>query len=217
MARRLALLAAALFSTSASLCAEIQWEKPIQEFHRSPQDRSVEAKFAFKNVGSTPVTIDNIRTSCGCTTADLEKRTYAPGESGEVKVKFTFGSRVGGQRKTIRVFTSDEKEPAILDLRVFIQEAITITPTLVFWRNGETPSAKTVQITTQPNPLVRIKGVRSSNPKFTATLEPQKPGESYKVTITPTETSGKQSAEISVDTDYPSDSPRTYLIYARVK
>jgi hypothetical protein len=218
MVRIPALLTLALLASYGDAFAEIHWDKPVQEFHRSPQDRSIVAKYAFKNTGTSAVTIDNIRTSCGCTSADLEKRTYGPGESGEVTVKFTFGSRVGPQRKTIRVFTSDnEKEPTVLDLRVYIEEAVTVTPSLVFWRVGEPATAKAVQITTQPSPAVKIKGVRTSDPSITAKLEPINPGESYKVTITPTATNAKQSVEISVDTDYPPDAPRTYLIYARIK
>jgi hypothetical protein len=217
MIRRLILLGVGLMA-AGPLRAELRWEKPIQEFHRTPQDKSVEAKFAFKNVGAAPVTIENIRTSCGCTSADPDKKTYAPGESGEIKAKFTFGGRIGGQRKLIRVFTSDRgNEPAVLDLRVFIEEPLKVNPALVFWRTGEAPSPKTVQITAAPDRPVRVKEVTTSGPAFKATLQTIKAGEEYAISIVPTGTAGKQVGVINIETDFPPDAPRIYKVHARVK
>ena len=62
-------------------------------------DKEVVAEFNFKNVGTTPVTIRDLTTSCECTAAELAKRTYAPGEAGTVKAVFTpgdHGSTFGG-------------------------------------------------------------------------------------------------------------------------
>ena len=217
MLRRLLVPAAGLL-LAGPLHAELRWTQPVQEFHRSPQDKFVEATYTFKNAGSQPVSIENVRTSCGCTSADPDKKTYAPGESGEIKVKFTFGGRLGGQRKTIRVFTSDNgNEPTILDLRVFIEEPLKLTPALVFWRNGDTPSAKLIQINAGPERPVNVTGVRSSSPAFTATLQTIKAGEQYAVAVTPSGTGERRAGEISIETDYPPDAPRTYKVHARVK
>jgi len=60
-----------------------------------PSDAAVEAGFAFRNAGDAPVTITGVRTSCGCTAAALEQKTYAPGESGRIDVRFGFGARTG--------------------------------------------------------------------------------------------------------------------------
>ena len=64
---------------------------------------------------------------------------------------------------------------------------------------------------------VRIKGVTSSNPRLPAKLETIKTGEQYVVSVQPSDTVQKESAEISVLTDFPADAPRTYILQARVK
>ena len=198
--------------------AELKWERTVQQFQRVPDDKACEARYAFRNTGSTPITIKSLRSSCGCTTAKLDKKTYAPGEQGEVVLKFTFGDRKGNYLKGVTV-TTDEKsaEPVVLKLFVDIHDPLTVTPALVFWRTGEATGAKSVQLTADPNQQVRIKSVTSSNPNFKTTLQTAQAGQQYSVAITPTGTAQKDSAEITVQTDFPADAPHAYTIYARIK
>ena len=198
--------------------AELKWERTVQQFQRVPDDKACEARYAFRNTGSTPITIKSLRSSCGCTTAKLDKKTYAPGEQGEVVLKFTFGDRKGNYLKGVTV-TTDEKsaEPVVLKLFVDIHDPLTVTPALVFWRTGEATAAKSVQLTADPNQQVRIKSVTSSNPNFKTTLQTAQAGQQYSVAITPTGTAQKDSAEITVQTDFPADAPHAYTIYARIK
>ena len=215
--RSLAFLAALLFLTDRGL-AELKWDKPVQSFQRTPADGEIEVHFTFRNAGAAPVTIKTLRSSCGCTTAHLEKKTFAPGEAGEVVAHFVFGDRKGPHRKTIEVRTDDAPmEPVMLDLRVNIHDPLTIAPALVFWKRGEPGEAKTVQLTVDAEQHVRIKSVVSSNPRVAAKLETIKVGEQYAVSVTPVDTTQKESAEISVLTDFPADAPRIYILHARVK
>ena len=85
-------LLALLLFPAVSAFAQLRWEKTVQSFERSPGDPAVEATYPFKNTSTVPVTIKKLRTSCGCTAAKLEKRTYAPGESGEIAAKSMFGA-----------------------------------------------------------------------------------------------------------------------------
>lgn len=197
--------------------ADLKWEKPWQEFHRLPSDGHVEAKYTFRNEGKKPVTIRKVKTSCGCTSAKLAKDTYAPGEQGEVAVRFTFGDRTGAHRKVITVTSDDQPEPTELNIVVWIDEPLKLTPTLVYWKTGEAPAPKTVQITGDGKTPVRIKSVASSNPRLAARLEKSKDDDTYTVTITPADTGSKASADIVLETDFPADQPRSYTIFARIK
>ena len=207
----------AILFLAAPLRAELVWEKPFQSFHRLPSDGRLETKFAFRNGGKTPVTVQKVRTSCGCTSAKLGKDTYAAGESGEISVRFTFGDRKGPHRKIITVLTDDKPEPTELSLQVVIHEPLAITPALVFWKTGEASAVKSVQLTAEAGTSVRVKSVTSSNPRLLAKLETIKAGAQYAVAITPADTSKKESAEITVETDFPADQPRSYTIHARIK
>lgn len=206
----------AFLAVTTLVHADIVWEKQVQEFHRVPDDGHIAAKFVFKNTGPDTVTIKRVKTSCGCTTAKLTKNTYAPGESGEIEVKFTFGSRRGPQRKIIGVYAEDKRE-WMLDLRVFIHEPLTLTPALVWWKVGEAAEAKTVKLITADGQSVEVKGVTSSNPRLSAKVETVAAGREYLVRVKPADTTAKEAAELTVATNFPPDAPRSYRIFARIK
>ena len=207
-----------LVLSAAPAFAQLRWEKTTQSFDRSPGDPSVEATYAFKNTGTAPVTITKLRTSCGCTAAKLEKRTYAPGESGGIAAKFTLGDRRGLHVVGVTVTTDDKSaEPTVLNLRVQIADPMKVEPALVWWRVGAVAEPKVVQLTADPARPVRVKGVTSTNPRIAVKLDTTAAGQRYGLTIVPQDTASKEVAEIRVQTDFPPDAPRSYHIYARVK
>jgi hypothetical protein len=207
-----------LLLSAVAASAQLRWEKTVQSFERSPGDPSVEAAYTFTNAGKTPVTIKKLRTSCGCTAAKLEKRTYAPGESGEIAAKFTLGDRRGLHVVSVTVTTEDQAaSPTVLNLRVHIVDPVKVEPALVWWRVGAVAEPKVVQLSMDPGRPVRVKSVSSTNPRISARLETTTPGQRYSLSILPQDTVSKEVAEIRVQTDFPPDAPRSYLIYARIK
>lgn len=213
---RLPLLATAMFLT-LPLHAELEWEKPWQEFDRLPGDPAAEATYTFRNTGPKPVTIRKVKTTCGCTSARLAKKTYAPGEAGAIDVKFALGKRKGPQRKLIIVETDDNAPPTELNIVVRIHEPLAISPSLVFWKTGEPNTPRTVILTPDPATPTRITGVSTSSPRITATLRPMDGGTRHALTVTPADTSTKESARLTVTTDFPPDNPRAYTIHVRIK
>jgi hypothetical protein len=206
----------ALIALPFPALADLTWTKTVQEFQCTPDDKSIDAHFPFKNTGKTPVTVRELHTSCGCTTAKLAKKVYAPGETGEVVATYSFRGQTGALRKLVTVHTDEGKPPVALDIRVFRHEPFEMKPGLVYWRTGDAGEAKTVQLTANSYP-VHIKKVTSSNPHFVASLQPVKDGEQYAISVKPTTTAAKETAEITVVTDFPTAAPRTYKIQARVK
>lgn len=196
--------------------AQLKWDKPWQQFQRSPADGSLEATFAFQNAGMGTVTIKSVRTSCGCTTARLEKKVIPPGERGALTAKFVFGDRKGAHRKMITVKT-DDGQVQELNFVVNIREALTITPALVFWKVGQPAEPRNVELTAESGTPVRIKSVTSSNPRLAARLQTVEPGARYVVAVTPEDTAQKEAAQLTVQTDFPPDAPRAYVIHARIK
>ncbi len=85
--------------------------------------------FRFTNTSTSPVKIKGVRATCGCTTPQLTKTLYQPGESGEINVTFNPANRRGEQHKTVRV--SFEQPPiadAQLDITSFVKPLVTIDP-----------------------------------------------------------------------------------------
>jgi hypothetical protein len=206
----------ALLIACTAARAEVVFEKPVQEHYKMPDDGHLEAHFKFKNTGPGDVTIKRVKRSCGCTTAKLDKETYAPGESGDIVVKSVFGLRRGPQRKILSVMSEDKHEWR-LDLRCWIGEPIRLSPALVYWKTGEAPETKDIKIAVPEGQVIKVRGVSSSDAKFSAKLETVKEGSSYLVHVKPVSTAEKASVELSIDTDYPPEAPRSYRAFVRVK
>src|SRR5437870_5813393 len=67
---------ATLLMFQAAAHAGLQWEKKELEFRADASAGEVKAEFNFTNTGDGPVTIESVQSSCGCTTAVLDKKTY---------------------------------------------------------------------------------------------------------------------------------------------
>jgi hypothetical protein len=97
--------------------AQLSWEKTEVELNPAPGADSAVATFKYENKGTAKVHINNVRTSCGCTTAALAKNDVEPGEKGEIVATLKTGDRVGQQTKTVTVETgrsevaSDHSDP----------------------------------------------------------------------------------------------------------
>ena len=205
-----------LWAFAGSAFGQLAWENPEQTFNSKPQDASVVAKYRFTNNGKESIKIENVKTSCGCTTAALTKTDYAPGESGEIEAKFIFAGRTGRQEKAIMVTTSvAPKEPTILRLVVNIEEPVKIQPEVVFWRVGDQPDPKTIHIAVADDSPAKIASVESDNPAVKVQLKEVKPGKEYEVQVTPASVTQPGGATLLIRTD--GDNPQTKYAYVRIK
>ena len=73
--------------------------------------------FYFKNVGSSPLVIENVVTPCGCTVASFNKQTIAPNKTDSIVAVFTaYSEMLGTQNKTITVNFNSPSSPKLLTL-----------------------------------------------------------------------------------------------------
>jgi hypothetical protein len=79
-------------------------------------DGPVNHTFEFTNTGSTPLIIQNVETSCGCTTPEYTKQPVLPGAKGFVKVAFNPEGRSGQFEKTITIKSNASKPTEILKI-----------------------------------------------------------------------------------------------------
>ena len=64
--------------------------------------------FTFKNVGSTPIFIENAKASCGCTTPKVDKtKPILPNETGEIPVIYNKANQVGSFHKNVTITFKD--------------------------------------------------------------------------------------------------------------
>jgi len=88
--------------------AQLKWERTSVELAPAVGTESADAEFAFSNEGKTPVTILLVKPNCSCTTASVDKKTYAPGEKGKIRAKITFGDREGAHTTLILVLSKTQ-------------------------------------------------------------------------------------------------------------
>jgi len=89
------------------------------DFGEIVQGTHVEHLFSFTNTGDAPLVITDARSSCGCTIPEYTKEPVAPGESGELLVKFD-GSGRGTVSKNITLITNTEKGTERLRIRATV-------------------------------------------------------------------------------------------------
>jgi Protein of unknown function (DUF1573) len=207
-----------LLGSVTPIFAQLKWDEPQQKLSVKPGDKAVTATYRFTNESASPVTIVDVRSSCGCTTATLAKRTYAPGESGEIDAKLNFAGHTGHQEKWIYVTTNSAgTEPTLLTLAVDIPPDITIEPEFVMWRIGDPLIPKTIRVVVPDGFPTKIVAAQTDNPAIQVQLQEVMAGRQWEVKVTPSETKDVVKAIVSIRTDYPAENPAIYSAYARVQ
>jgi len=203
------------FTLSIIVCfgarAELKWDKTEVELH--PADKQAVGHFTYQNAGKEPVHFKSVHASCGCTTAQTQKDQVPPGEKGEITATFTIGDRTGTQVKTVTVETDDPANPkTVLTLRTIIPQQLEITPTFVFWKQGEKPDAKTITVKVGKEFTVNHIKVTSSSPDFQTKVEEAGKGE-FKIDVQPKETNNLVASTLTIQ---PEDSQKVFYATARI-
>ncbi|MGZ8544989.1 MAG: DUF1573 domain-containing protein, partial [Flavisolibacter sp.] len=58
------------------------------DFGKIPQNKPVYYSFEIINKGKTPIKLDNVIATCGCTTPEWNREAIAPGASDKIKVGY---------------------------------------------------------------------------------------------------------------------------------
>lgn len=102
---------AAKQDAKASQFATMEFSEKEFDFGEIQNGTPVEHLFKFKNTGDAPLVIVNAKASCGCTVPEYSKTPVAPGEEGELLVKFNGrGKGVVSKSVTITANTKTGKE-----------------------------------------------------------------------------------------------------------
>jgi hypothetical protein len=197
----------------------LTWESQRIELTAKAGENQVAVGFRFKNSGQAPVTIVSIQPSCGCTTAELAKRTFTPGETDEIKAVYTFGDIVGHQEKTIQVVTDDApSQPVVLVLRVNVQELFTCAPRLLLWRIGGEPVEKSVMISPVDPQKLKSVEIKSLAPtEVSIRVESLDNGNKYRLLIRPISTAKEFQVSLTGAVFFTDGSTRPFTVFALIK
>lgn len=98
----------------------LTFEEEEFDFGTIQQNAAQEHVFKFTNTGKAPLVITNATSTCGCTVPTFTKDPIAPGDSGEMLVKFN-GSGQGQVTKTVTVTANTETGTEQVRIKAFVE------------------------------------------------------------------------------------------------
>ncbi len=158
-------------------------------------------KFTFTNSGTEPLTITEVRSSCGCLVPALAKRIYQPGEHGELTVEVnTLSQPAGPHRWTFSLayrYGAAIGERS-LELSANLRQEIEIIPAAIAFRGSDPPSAVITVTDRRPKPL-RVLAVSTSSSRLCAEFGPA----GVRVSIATDCPEGQSTGTVTLTTDDP--------------
>ena len=84
----------------------IQWIDSTKDYGKIPEGQKLDVSFRFRNTGTTPLVIERVQPSCGCTVAEQPLEPIAPGAEGLIKASFNSEGRTGINHKSLLVIAN---------------------------------------------------------------------------------------------------------------
>lgn len=75
-------------NNTQSVSEALQFKETTHDFGDIPQGKPVYYTFQVVNISKEPVKIENVQTSCGCTTPEWKKDPIGPGGTATIKVGY---------------------------------------------------------------------------------------------------------------------------------
>jgi LEA14-like dessication related protein len=180
---------------------------------------TLKAKVKIKNAGTEKLNITEVKPTCGCTTAPLDKNELQPGETATLDITLRIGGSSNEVSKTIRIMSNDPKEAQkILWLKCKISREFEISPQKYFsfqdmtvgneksekviLKNNSKDVIKVSNFVVEPKELtINLKGEVSIKPgqqiELIATAKPKEQG-NFRGSVT-FKTSQKDNNEITLN------------------
>ncbi|MFT3750914.1 MAG: DUF1573 domain-containing protein [Agriterribacter sp.] len=100
----------------------IQWLDSTLDKGTITEGEKIEVAYRFRNTGSKPLVIKDVRPSCGCTVAEKPEEPIAPGGEGIIKGVFNSTNKLGPNHKTIHVVTNTQPDTYALVFNVVVNK-----------------------------------------------------------------------------------------------
>lgn len=114
---------AAETETPVGPTTEITFDSYEHDFGTVVAGNEVEHTFTFTNTGENDLIISDAKGSCGCTVPYYPKEPIAPGETGEIKVKYNSKGKSGVQRKNVTLTANTDPGKTVLNIQADVQAA----------------------------------------------------------------------------------------------
>ena len=99
--------------------ARIEFEETMHDFGEIDFGGEGTYEFRFTNTGKSPLILDNVRSTCGCTVPEWTRKPLDPSATGTIRVIYDT-HRVGAFSKTLIVYSNAANSP----IRIFIKGTV---------------------------------------------------------------------------------------------
>ncbi len=156
--------------------AKIEFESVVVDLGEIGPKSKNPFKFKFKNVGDEPLKILNVSKVCGCTLPTWERRAYAPGESGVIKVVYTAQTTAGKISKGFKATSNCKGNKKSIGLKVTgrVVKKVKIDPErLKLAFNKENAGCPKIKITSVDGNPFSVTGFSTPGNVITAAFDPE--------------------------------------------
>lgn len=102
--------------------AAIEFEETVHDYGTILYGGDGAYEFVFHNKGSEPLLLNNVRSTCGCTTPEWPREPIPAGESGKIKV--IYNTRIMGSfSKSVTVYSNASEKPIVLVIKGNVEQA----------------------------------------------------------------------------------------------
>jgi hypothetical protein len=119
--------------------APLQVPVPSQDAGEVKAGPPLVRTFAFANAGAEPLTISELKASCGCATPTLAQRTYRPGERGQLTLEVnTLSQPAGPNRWTLGVGyqCGEQAGTATVEITAQLVKELDVSPVALRFHGG---------------------------------------------------------------------------------
>lgn len=97
---------------------EMKFGKTVHDFGAIKEEvKKATCHFVFKNTGKTPLIINRVSASCGCTSPSYTREPILPGKRGKITVTYSTTNRPGSFNKRVTVYTNVPDSVYVLRLK----------------------------------------------------------------------------------------------------
>jgi len=88
----------------------LQLKETEHDFAKIPQGKPVYYTFEIMNTGVTPLKLDNVHASCGCTTPEWSREPIAPGTTATIKVGYNAAAEGAFEKYITITYNTDQSK-----------------------------------------------------------------------------------------------------------
>lgn len=154
---------------------KIVLEKTAHDFGEIGPGTAQSTKFKFKNEGTAPLRISQVRSCCGVVTKGVKAgQVYAPGQSGALELDYRASMQPGSIKRNLYIQSNDPLQGvATLTIKAVIVPRVAYKPArLKLFMNQENAGTPDITLASLDGKPFSIKGFRATAKALTADFDP---------------------------------------------